>query len=75
VTQLTFVVSLPRSGSTLLQKMLAVSPDIASSAEPWLMLPFWGLRDAKAGRSVYFHHAAANAINDFVANVPDGEAV
>ena len=34
-----FLISLPRSGSTLLQKMLTVSPEIYSVAEPWLMLP------------------------------------
>lgn len=73
-TRVVFVTSLPRSGSTLLQKMLSVSPDVASSAEPWIMLPFWGMRQPGAGRSVYFHHTAANAINDFVGNITDGEA-
>jgi hypothetical protein len=73
-TRVAFVASLPRSGSTLLQKMLSVSPDVASSAEPWIMLPFWGMRQASAGRSVYFHHTAANAINDFIGNIADGEA-
>jgi hypothetical protein len=74
-TRIVFVASLPRSGSTLLQKMLSVSPDVASSAEPWAMLPFWGMRQIGAGRSVYFHHTAANAINDFVSHIPEGENV
>lgn len=73
-TRIVFVTSLPRSGSTLLQKMLSVSPDVASSAEPWLMLPFWSTRQASVGRAVYFHHTAANAINDFIGNIADGEA-
>lgn len=73
-TRIVFVASLPRSGSTLLQKMLSVSPDVASSAEPWIMLPFWGMRQVSAGRAVYFHHTAANAINDFIGNIADGEA-
>lgn len=72
-TRIVFVVSLPRSGSTLLQKMLSVSPDVASSSESWIMLPFWGMRQVKAGRSVYFHHTAANAISDFIGNITDGE--
>lgn len=72
-TRIVFVASLPRSGSTLLQKMLSVSPDVASSAEPWIMLPFWGMRQVAAGRAVYFHHTAANAINDFIGNIADGE--
>jgi hypothetical protein len=37
------------------------------------MLPFWGARDPSAGRSVYYHHTAANAINDFISHIPDGE--
>lgn len=73
MTRPAFIVSLPRSGSTLLQKMLAVSPNVASSAEPWILLPFWGMRNPGAGRNVYFHHTAANAINDFVGNIAVGE--
>ncbi|MCA9183878.1 MAG: sulfotransferase [Planctomycetales bacterium] len=73
-TRIVFVASLLRSGSTLLQKMLSVSPDVASSAEPWIMLPFWGMRHVDAARSIYFHHTAATAINDFVGNIADGEA-
>lgn len=72
-TRIVFVASQPRSGSTLLQKMLSASPDVASSAEPWIMLPFWNMRIPNAGRSVYFHHVAATAINDFIAHIPGGE--
>ncbi len=73
VTQPIFLISLPRSGSTLLQHMLAVSPQIASSAEPWLMLPLWGMRDPDVGRAIYSHHTAGVAINDFIDHIPDGE--
>ncbi|MFW6066259.1 MAG: sulfotransferase, partial [Planctomycetota bacterium] len=31
--------SLPRSGSTLLQRMLSLHGRIASTAEPWLLIP------------------------------------
>ena len=70
-----FLVSLPRSGSTLLQKMLAANTYIATAAEPWIMLPFWGMRDPMQGRAVYAHHTAANAINDFISAMHDGENV
>jgi sulfotransferase family protein len=36
---LIFLVSQPRAGSTLLQKLIANHPDIATEDEPWLMLP------------------------------------
>ena len=34
-----FLLSLPRSGSTLLQRLLAVSPEVATAPEPWFLLP------------------------------------
>jgi len=34
-----FVISLPRSGSTLLQKILASNKMVYSTGEPWLLLP------------------------------------
>ena len=73
MTALIFIVSLPRSGSTLLQRMLSASPEIASSAEPWLMLPLWAMREPTAGSAVYSHYTAATAINDFIEQIPDGE--
>ena len=36
---LIFLISLPRSGSTMLQRVLVGHSEIESSAEPWLMLP------------------------------------
>jgi hypothetical protein len=44
--KLIFLVSQPRAGSTLLQLMLAGSPEIATTAEPWIALhPLFALRD------------------------------
>jgi sulfotransferase family protein len=53
--------------------MLAVNSEIATSAEPWLMLPLWSMRDPAAGRAPYSHREAATAINDFIKTIPDGE--
>lgn len=73
MTQPIFIISLPRSGSTLLQRMLAFSPQIASTAEPWLMLSLWGMREPAIGRAAYSHHTAATALNDFIDHIPHGE--
>ncbi len=73
MTKPIFIISLPRSGSTLLQKILAANKDVASTAEAWIMLPFWGMRGPERGRAVYSHHTAANAINDFISNSSLGE--
>ena len=35
-----FIFSLPRAGSTLVQRVLAAHDDIATTSEPWILLPF-----------------------------------
>lgn len=37
--KLLFIFSLPRSGSTLLQRLLSCHPNIATISEPWILLP------------------------------------
>ena len=45
---LIFLISLPRSGSTLLQRIIGGHKDIHTTAEPWLMLhPFHALKAEK----------------------------
>mgnify|MGYP000624265916 CR=1 FL=1 len=48
--QVVYIISLPRSGSTLLQKLLTTSSSVSSVAEPWFMLPLLSLfhRDYRA---------------------------
>jgi len=42
---LIFLISLPRSGSTMLQRILAGHPDIQTAPEPWIMLhPLYALK-------------------------------
>lgn len=67
-----FVLSLPRSGSTLLQRMLATHPGIATASEPWLLLPqLYALRERGAAAE-YGHRTAARAIADFADALPGG---
>jgi len=37
--KIAFLISLPRAGSTLLQRLLMAHSGIASCGEPWLALP------------------------------------
>ncbi len=68
---LIFIISQPRSGSTLLQRVLAGHPDIQTSAETWLMLqPIYGLRPEKVNAE-YGSKWAASAIDEYLRNYTD----
>ncbi|HEU4990682.1 MAG TPA: sulfotransferase [Gemmatimonadaceae bacterium] len=68
-----FIFSLPRSGSTLVQRVLAAHPEVASAAEPWFLLPLmYSLREEGASAD-YGHGLAARAVNDFALSLPGGK--
>ncbi len=68
-----FIFSLPRSGSTLLQRVLAADSQISSAAEPWVLLPFvYALRERGASAE-YSHYWANFALNDFIRELPNGK--
>ncbi len=69
-----FIFSLPRSGSTLLQRVLMKHPDIASAVEPWLLLPLVYSTRESGVIAEYSHTAACFANNDFIKNLPNGDA-
>ncbi len=69
---LIFLISLPRSGSTLLQKMLTTSPYIYSTSEPWLMLPQLFILQKEGLRTTYGHETFMYAIEDFIRQLPNG---
>lgn len=69
-----FLFSLPRSGSTMVQRVLASHPEISTASEPWLLLPFLS---AVRGRGVFAEYGevpAARAIREFIERLPGGEA-
>jgi hypothetical protein len=63
---LIFLISQPRSGSTLLQLMLSGSPEIATTSEPWIALhPIFALHDG-AIDTQYGANVAKRALLDFL---------
>ncbi len=68
-----FLISLPRSGSTLLQRILGANSEIHTIAEPWTLLhPLYGLRTA--GIQGEFGSALARqGLADLLSGVPEGE--
>lgn len=67
-----FVLSLPRSGSTLLQRLLGSHPAVATAPEPWLLLPLlYALREEDV-YAEYGHRTAVLALTAFCEQLPDG---
>jgi hypothetical protein len=69
-----FVVGAPRSGTTMLMRMLNVHPDIYTRPEPHLLTPlahlgFYGQVD----KAPYDQLQASQSVKQFVADLPGGE--
>jgi len=69
-----FLLSLPRSGSTLVQRVLAVREEIATVPETWLLLPqVYAMRE-RGAFAEYGHTPASRAIREFADRLPGGRA-
>ncbi len=66
-----FLISLPRCGSTLLQRILMGHSKISSIAEPWLLLPFIYTCKSTGIISAYSHQATRIGITDVINNLPN----
>lgn len=67
-----FIISQPRAGSTLLQRLLATHPQIQTVGEPWLAIPFaYALRE-KGLWAEYIHVSLAQGFGEFVSSLPGG---
>ncbi len=71
---LIFLIAAPRSGSTLLQRMLASHPEIYSHPEPHLITPLAHLGYYNTvEKAPYDHINAAQAMREFCQELPHGE--
>lgn len=72
--QLVFLISQPRSGSTLLQRILSCCPDIYTQSEDWLLLrPLWGMAtNEPLGTAPYDSLIAHQALTSFISRLPRG---
>ena len=67
-----FLLSLPRSGSTLVQRVLASHDDVATTPEPWLLLPqVYATRETGISAQ-YVQVSSARAIREFADHLPNG---
>ena len=69
---LLFIVSQPRAGSTLLQRILGCHSAIHTTAEPWIMLhPLYALRSTGLSAE-YGASLAHTGLEEFLATIPSG---
>jgi hypothetical protein len=72
VRQPIFLLSLPRAGSTFVQRVLATHEEICTAAEPWILLPqLYALR-SRGVVTEYNQEMSAQAIQDFIEELPGG---
>lgn len=69
-----FLFSAPRSGSTLVQRVLAAHEGVATTAEPWLLLPLLAIQRANLPDTGHWQRLSALAIAEFAGHLPDGRA-
>lgn len=69
-----FLLSAPRSGSTLVQRVLAAHAGVATASEPWLLLPLLAAQRADLPQSGSWQRVAAHAIGEFAEQLPRGGA-
>lgn len=67
-----FIFSVARSGSTLVQRIVAAHEGVATVSEPWLLLPYAYTVRATGLKAEYNHPAMVQAIEDFCATLPNG---
>jgi hypothetical protein len=71
-SNLIFLISQPRSGSTMLQRILGSHPQIHTVAEPWIMLhPIYAMR-SKGIFAEYDSSLAYQALQEFWKELPKG---
>ena len=74
-SSLIFILSLPRSGSTLLQQILGGHSQVHTVSEPWLMLhPLYSLRE-QGIETEYDASLARKGLEDFLDELDEGRQV
>ena len=70
---LIFVISQPRAGSTMLQRLIGGHQDVHATAEPWIMLhPLYALK-RKGVNAEFQSPYARQGLDDFLTQFPEGE--
>jgi hypothetical protein len=68
-----FLFSISRSGSTLVQRIIAAHKGVATVSEPWLLLPYAYASRRRGIDAEYPHAVMVDAIEDFCQELPGGD--
>nr|WKN36977.1 sulfotransferase [Tunicatimonas sp. TK19036] len=66
-SKLVFIISQPRSGSTMLQKLISNNDQVDTVSEPWLLLPFLSLYRPELVEASYNYPIMAAGVLDYLA--------
>jgi len=69
-----FILSLPRAGSTLLQRKLSEHSEISTTDEPWILLPLLMSRQEHSVTGIHDQTVLVRALQDFTDQLPGGQA-
>jgi hypothetical protein len=67
-----FLFSVSRSGSTLVQRVIAAHDGVATVSEPWVLLPYAYALRSRGVDAEYFHPLLATALHDFCRELQGG---
>lgn len=67
-----FIFSLPRAGSTYVQRTLSGSPDIATAPEPWLLPALFGILTGESPLADFAYDHVRAGLNDTLMSLDDG---
>ena len=67
-----FLFSVSRSGSTLVQRIIAAHEGVATVSEPWVLLPIVYQLRSEGVLAEYVHPLLVDAVSDFSAELPQG---
>jgi Sulfotransferase family len=69
-----FLFSISRTGSTLVQRVIAAHEGVATVSEPWLLLPYLSAFRREGAIADYVQPLLATALEDFCDQLPEGRA-
>ena len=72
--KLIFIVSLPRSGSTYLQRLLSNNDQVNTVSEPWIQLALSPVIKPKLVEAKYDYSSAYGAFNDYLSKTSQKES-